>query len=150
MNEAIYLLAAVPIFISSIYGLYHVIRKHERKNHVRHIMVIALSATVAWVISVVLKEQIAHPRPDLTKALFYPNDPYSFPSGHATFMFGLTFAMYSFDKHAGRILFILALITGIARVLAGVHFWYDIHGCFVLGAVVASIVVTVSRNFIKR
>lgn len=150
MNEVIYLLASVPIFISSIYALYHVITKHERKHHVQHIVTIALSAAIAWLISVVLKEQIGHPRPDLTKALFHPNDPYSFPSGHATFMFGLAFAMYSFDKRAGKILFILALITGIARVLAGVHYWYDILGGLILGAGVASIIVAIAKQSLKR
>lgn len=150
MNEAIYFLAAVPIFISSIYSLYHVITKHERKHHIQHIVTIAFSAVMAWLIAVVLKNQIAHPRPDLSKALFYPNDPYSFPSGHATFMFGLSFAMYSFDKHAGKILFILAFITGVARILAGVHYWYDILGGFVLGAGVASIIVAFSRRILKK
>lgn len=150
MNEAIYLLAAVPIFISSIYSLYHVVTKHERRHHAQHIVIIALSASIAWLMSVVLKEQIAHPRPDLTYALFIPSDPYSFPSGHATFMFGLAFAMYSFDKHAGKMLFSLACITGVARVLSGVHYWYDIVGGCILGAGVASIIVSLAKQFLKK
>lgn len=146
MNEIIILLAAVPIFIAILYALFHVITKHERRHHVRHIVIIGGSAILAWVVTFILKDIIAHPRPDLTKALFIPNDIYSFPSGHATFMFGLAFAMYSFDKHAGKILFLLALITGVARVLAGVHFWYDIVGGFFVGAIVSYIILLLTKH----
>lgn len=150
MNQIIYFFAAVPIFLATIYALYHVISKHEKRHHVQHIVIIGLATILAWIVSYILKNVIAHPRPDIAHALFTPNDPYSFPSGHATFMFSLAFAMYVFDKQAGKILFILALLTGIARVLAGVHFWYDIFGGAIVGAGVASIVVFFAKHFLKK
>lgn len=150
MNEAIYLLAAVPIFISTVYVLFRIITKHEHKYHLQYILGVVLSAVIAWLISVVLKEIIAHPRPDLTKALFYPSDQYSFPSGHATFVFGLAFAMYSFDKYAGKVLFLLACVTGVGRVLSGVHYGFDIVGGIILGAVVALITVSVVKKIFKK
>lgn len=146
MNEIIYIFSALPIFIAIFYALFHVITKHERRHHIRHILIISITSVLSFLVAVILKNIIAHPRPDLTQAIFMPNDIYSFPSGHATFMFGLAFAMHSFDKHAGKILFVLALITGIARVLAGVHYWYDIVGGFFVGAIVSYIVLLLTKR----
>ncbi|MFA5131826.1 MAG: phosphatase PAP2 family protein [Candidatus Paceibacterota bacterium] len=148
MDNAIYFVAALPIYVASVYALMHVLTKHEKKHHVRHIFIIAGSAVLSWVVSVYAKDIIAHPRPDLSSALFIPSDPYSFPSGHAAFMFGLAWSMYSFDKHAGKILFILATVTGIARVLAGVHYWYDIVGGFMLAYFIAYVIHFASRKIL--
>lgn len=150
MNEIIYFFAVVPIFLAIIYAFYHVITKHERRYQVQHIVIIGLATILAWTVSYILKNTIVHPRPDLVRALFVPNGLYSFPSGHASFMFGLAFAMYAFDKHAGKVLFILAFITGVARVLAGVHFWYDIFAGALVGASIASVVIFFINYFFKK
>ena len=104
MNELIIICAKYLIFISAAYAFFHVVIKHERKNHIRHVVTIFGSAVFAWVIAHVLKNAVAHPRPDALHALIVPDDVYSFPSGHATFMFALAFCMYGFDKRAGKVL----------------------------------------------
>ena len=147
MNHIIYFLSAIPIYISIVYAFFHVITKHERKYHIGHILIIVGSSILAWIFTLLLKDIIAHPRPDLTKALFIPSDPSSFPSGHTTFMFALAFAMHRFDKSAGVILFVLALITGMARVLAGVHFWYDIIGGIVFAYIVSFMILKIVKYF---
>ena len=150
MNQIIIFCASYLIYIGAVYAGFHVLLKHERRHYIQHGFIIFGSAVCAWVIAHVLKGAIAHPRPDFASALIIPDDTYSFPSGHATFMFALAFSMYSFDKRAGMIIGALALITGISRVLAGVHFWYDILGGLVLGAGVASIIVILAQRFIKK
>lgn len=150
MNAVIYSLAIIPIFIASIYAAFHVITKHEKRHHIRHVMIITWTALFSFFCAVFLKNTIAHPRPDLTQALFMPNDPYSFPSGHATFMFALAYAMYTFDKRAGIVLFAFAILTGVARVLAGVHFWYDIIGGACVGVFVACISVFFINYFSRK
>lgn len=150
MNTVIYFCAVYCIIIASLYAVLHVLMKHEKKHHVLHIVTILGSAVVAWVVARILKSDIAHARPDLTHAMFLPSDPYSFPSGHATFMFALAFAMYSFDKRAALLLFAFAVITGVARVLAGVHFWYDIVAGAILALLVAKSIFYLSKKFIKK
>lgn len=145
MNQIIFLCASYFIFIAAAYAFYHVVTKHEKRHHLRHVAIIFGSAVLAWVISHFFKNVIAHPRPE-GLALLIPNDPYSFPSGHATFMFALAWSMYGFDKRAGAIIFVLALITGIARVLAGVHFWYDIVGGFIVGGIVAYTALVLTKS----
>lgn len=141
MLESIYYLAVYPIYLAVAYAVLHVIFRHERKNHIRHILIILGGAITAWCVATFLKEIIAHPRPDLTNALFIPSDQYSFPSGHSTFMFMLAFSMYSFDKKAFAFLAFLAIVTGVARVLSGVHYWYDIIAGAVLAWFVARVVI---------
>jgi undecaprenyl-diphosphatase len=62
---------------------------------------------------------------------------YSFPSGHATSFAALAFAIFFNHKKAGYVFMIFALIIGIARIIAGVHFPIDILGGFILGTIVA-------------
>ena len=146
MNEIIIFCAQNLIFIAALIALFHIVFKHERRHHIKHIAIIFGSSVLAWVVTHFLKDIIAHPRPDLTLALIEPNDPYSFPSGHATFMFALAWSLYGFDKKAGKTIFVLAILTGIARVLVGVHFWYDIVGGFVVGAIVSYVVLFLTKK----
>jgi undecaprenyl-diphosphatase len=52
----------------------------------------------------------------------------AFPSGHASYMFAIAFAVYLFDKKFGVILILGALLEGFIRVYAGVHYPVDIVG----------------------
>ena len=150
MNQIIIFCAANLIYISVFYVLIKVIFKRDKKDYLIKILIVLISGVVAWVVAHILKGVIAHPRPDLTNSLITPDATYSFPSGHATFMFALAFAMYHFDKYAGKIIFILAVLTGISRVLAGVHFWYDIFGGFILGSVVSFLLLQIVKRLIRK
>lgn len=111
-----------------------------------------LTSVGAWYAAHYLKLLINFPRPDLSHALFLPVDIHSngLPSAHAAFMFALAATMYSFDRRAGIVLYILAIITGVARVLAGVHFWYDIVGGAVLGYFLSWGVVVLCKRLIRN
>jgi undecaprenyl-diphosphatase len=110
------------------------------------------TALSSWYLAHFFKNLIALPRPDLTKALFQPLEAasYGLPSGHAALMFALAFTMHSFDKKAGYALFVIAIFAGVARALAGVHYWYDILGGAVLGMTVSAIVVYACKRLIRH
>ncbi len=57
----------------------------------------------------------------------------SFPSGHATFFFALAMAMYLHDKKWGWWFFAGAMLMGVARVFAGVHWPSDVLGGALIG-----------------
>lgn len=146
MDSLIIFLAEYPIYIATVFAILYVVVKPRQHHHLRHIAIVIFSVLSSWYISTLLKKLINHPRPDITQALFVPSDIYSFPSGHATFMFGLAFAMYSFDKKVGLILFALAVITGITRVLGGVHYWYDVLGGFFIAAGVVHVILLLTKR----
>ncbi len=64
-------------------------------------------------------------------------DGYAFPSGHTAFFFTLAFAIFFHHKKAGYYFMFFALLIGLARIIAGVHFPIDILGGFVLGSAIA-------------
>ncbi len=71
----------------------------------------------------------------------------SFPSGHAVFFFALAMAVYMNNKRWGYIFFAGALLMGIARVAAGIHWPGDILGGALLGVSVGWITTMWVRRF---
>jgi membrane-associated phospholipid phosphatase len=94
----------------------------------------------AWVLAKLLKVIIHTPRPFNIFADVHPliqESGFAFPSGHATFYMALAVSIFLSHKKAGYAFMAFALIIGVARVAAGVHFPVDIIGGFALGALVA-------------
>ncbi|MBI4995185.1 phosphatase PAP2 family protein [Candidatus Peregrinibacteria bacterium] len=57
----------------------------------------------------------------------------SFPSGHATVMFALAFSLLLANRKWGVIYLVIALISALSRIVAGVHFPFDILGGILVG-----------------
>ncbi len=76
-----------------------------------------------------------HPRPfDVMQVhQLIGESGYSFPSGHASFFFALSAAVYIFNKKLGIIFFISSIIMGLTRIYAGVHWPADILGGAIVG-----------------
>ena len=110
------------------------------RKSLRDFLFVFLTAGVAVVISKILKIIIQTPRPQFALenvASLFEKTSYAFPSDHATFFMALAAAMFFVSRKAGLVFVALALLIGMARVVAGVHFPIDILGGFILGAVVA-------------
>jgi undecaprenyl-diphosphatase len=109
----------------------------------KEIFLVFFSGVFAWCVAYGLKILIHTPRPFIAlpnvQALLSESD-FSFPSGHATFYMALATAIFLSHKKAGYIFMIFALIIGLARIIAGVHFPVDILGGFILGALIAYLV----------
>lgn len=74
----------------------------------------------------------------------------SFPSGHATFFMALGVTMYFCNRRLGIFYIIAALLIGIARIGAGVHWPLDIAAGFLLGAGVAVVIEVFYRLAFKK
>lgn len=74
----------------------------------------------------------------------------SFPSGHAAFVFALAGFIYLHNRKVGVWFLIAALLIGLGRVMAGVHYSSDILGGLVVGVFSAWIVNVVYKKFAKK
>ncbi len=121
------------------------------RQKIRDFFLVFLSAFSAWFLVHVLKLVFQAERPfDFfgVTPLFYESG-YAFPSGHAVFFSALAVALYFYNKKVGYVFGIFALIIGVARIAAGVHFPIDILTGLALGALV-SIVVRHFYNYCTR
>ena len=151
----IFLAVYFPYIVIMLAGLFilfhHEIFKAENPYRVfwekkREMLAVVFSGGVAWILSVILKNLFHALRPVLALPDIHPliaKTSYAFPSEHATFFMALAFSTFFLHRKAGYVFMIFALLIGLARIAAGVHFPIDILGGFVLGALIAYFVKNV-------
>ncbi len=103
-----------------------------------------MTSGFAWVVARLLKLFIQTPRPEVFSLV--RETGYTFPSGHATFFMALAFSVYLLHKKVGYWFIFFAIIIGVARIMAGVHFPVDILGGYVLGGLVSYLVAYFVKN----
>lgn len=64
----------------------------------------------------------------------------SFPSGHAAFFFAISMTLLIYNRKWGAVFFVGAVLMGIGRVLAHIHWPIDILGGAIIGIASAAIV----------
>ncbi len=109
----------------------------------REFFLVFFSGGLAVFFDLIFKYLVHAPRPfvalDNIRTLF-PESGYAFPSGHATFFAALAVSIFFLNKKSGYIFMFFALLIGLARIIAGVHFPGDIFGGFILGAVLSILI----------
>ncbi|MFA6325099.1 MAG: phosphatase PAP2 family protein [Candidatus Paceibacterota bacterium] len=150
----------IVIILAGIFLLLH----HEvfySKNPIREliqkwqeIVLVFLSGISAWCIAAILKIFIHTARPfnffTNVVPLMHPTD-YSFPSGHSTFFIALALAIFFYHKKIGYYFIFFAILIGLARIMAGVHFPIDILGGYIIGILTAYFIKFLyQRIYIKR
>jgi membrane-associated phospholipid phosphatase len=106
----------------------------------KEILMVFFTSGFAWIVARLLKIFIQIDRPFVKftdiQALF-PETGFAFPSGHATFYMALAFSIFFLHKKVGYYFMFFALLIGLARIMAGVHFPVDILGGFIFGGFIA-------------
>jgi len=103
------------------------------------------------VMTLVLKELVARPRPFVDAAAVYHNwwqfiglpaeSGFAFPSGHTTVAMAAAAALFlSYNKKVSWMSFLFVILTGFSRCYLMVHYPSDILGGMVIGAAGAVIV----------
>ncbi len=120
-----------------IFGLIVFLFTHKHKeDNIRNILVILASAIVAWLVAKGIKHISLSPRPfevlDNVNLLFEHGGGDSFPSGHATFYSALATSFYFYHKYLAIIYIIGAILIGLSRIIAGIHFPIDILAVYAL------------------
>ncbi|OGI46637.1 hypothetical protein A2121_00370 [Candidatus Nomurabacteria bacterium GWB1_40_6] len=138
----------VVIILAGLFLLFFLPAQAGRKSW-RELFLVFASSGVAYVFSKILKILIHTNRPFVEFSnvqVLGSATGFAFPSGHATFFMALAIAIFILHKKAGCVFIIFALLIGLARIVAGVHFPIDILGGFILGAGISYLVAYLAKN----
>lgn len=106
------------------------------KKGIRDLLVVGVTAVSAWLIAHVFKDFFHTLRPfdaDLSIIPLVTETGYAFPSGHATFFMALASSLWFYHKRLAVFFGVSAVLIGVARVAAGIHWPVDILGGLFLG-----------------
>lgn len=172
MNEAIFnylysfahrsnTLDTLIVFFAEWYGLlilgtlfiYLFNHKDNLKKGATDLVVVGITAVSAWFIAHFFKDIFQTLRPfDASKGVtqLLTESGYAFPSGHATFFMALASSLWFYHKRLAVFFAISALVIGIARVSAGVHWSVDILGGLALGFMLGVVLYKLISSVIIR
>lgn|SRR5574343_43967 len=128
-------------------------KKQIFRQKTKELIIVFGSTLFTWGLVVLLKNLFHNPRPFLVydiQTLFIYGGEDSFPSGHAAFYGALAIAVFAYHRLAGFFFALGAIIVGLARIIAGVHFPFDILMGFIFGASVSVLVYATIRELSKK
>jgi len=113
--------------------------KQSKENRMKILIFAVITLPVAYIVAKIASLLYYDPRPfvvgppagGFTPLVAHIADN-GFPSDHTLLSSTAAAVIYYFDKKTGTVLFALALLVGIARVLAGVHHVIDVAGSFMI------------------
>ncbi|MDE2021534.1 MAG: phosphatase PAP2 family protein [Patescibacteria group bacterium] len=150
MNETIVFigsyvyLASVAIFIS--YFFYA-----KRAQRRRFLLLSVFTLPLSYLSGLLAGTLYYDPRPfvvlHITPLLPHAADN-GFPSDHALLMGTIAAIVTVFSKRLGIVLWILAILVGAARVLAGVHHILDILGSFIIAIGATTIIYGLIKRYL--
>jgi len=147
---AIYFLAEIlPWLLVAGLIIYIFLAKDKRATG-RLVAISLLSALIAWFLISLFKYNIHSPRPFETlniKPVFLTEAGDSMPSGHATFLGALAIAIYCQKKRLGWLFILGALVVGLARIVAGIHWPLDVGVGFIVGFIISTSLYFLSKRF---
>jgi len=123
-------IAGAIVFLLLHHEIFH--KKESFKELMQkwqEIVIVFFSGILAWCLANALKILISTERPFVALTNVHnliSESGFSFPSGHATFFMALAVALYFSHKKVGSLFVLFALLIGLARIAAGVHFPIDI------------------------
>lgn len=154
MHEVVIIVAKYFIVLS-VLGAVAVWLRVSAPEKKRFILLGVLGAIFSLVLAKIGSKLYYDPRPFVSGHLvpyFSHAADNGFPSDHTLFASFLAFTTWHFSRKAGVGLFVIAVLIGLARVIAGVHHPADIIGSilFALIGVTLACLIVRSRQPVRQ
>ena len=134
MDNLIVFGAKYLIILSPLIALW-VFYKASREMRKEMIMLGTITLPIAYVLGIIVRHFYFDPRPfvvkNITPLIAHAPDN-GFPSDHMLLLASIAAVVTYFDRKAGIVLWVIALLVGASRVLANVHHIIDILGSVVI------------------
>lgn len=103
-----------------------------------YIVLFALTMTASWSTNALIGLLFFRPRPYIDQSnvhLLVVNTfgSKSFPSDHTVLAFAFAFSLYLINKKFGYVALVVAFLIGMARIMAGVHYPFDVLAAIGIG-----------------
>jgi len=133
------------LFVSAVIAIIYFLKQSRQRQ--KEILVFALILfPLSYIIAKILGHFFYDPRPFAIEN-FMPLIPHAadngFPSDHTLLGAAIAFAVFRFNKKLGLFLLVLAILVGLARILAGVH-----HAADIAGSILIVTLISLSTNFL--
>lgn len=152
MNTLIIFTAKYLVFVSAAIAVFYFLKQPRQKQKEVLIFAVVL-LPLSYIIAKIISHFYFDPRPFVV-GHFTPLIPHApdngFPSDHTLLASAIAAVIFRFDKKTGLLLFFLALVIGLARILAGVHHFTDIMGSILVVLVVYFFSLTALGGFFKK
>lgn len=153
-------LDAAIIFVARDFGfviltalLIYLYKHEDKREGIKDLFIVLATAVAAWFIAHWAKDVFHTLRPfdaDTSVISLVSESGYAFPSGHATFFMALASVLWYYHKYLGLFFGISAVIIGIARISAGVHWPIDILGGLFLGLAIGTTAYKLVSSLMER
>lgn len=146
-----WVMAAILAFAAI--SLYPKLRGYLRRNVELVIFAVAAALLARYVVTELIRFLYNRPRPfeilDIHQLVNHAAGG-SFPSGHAALSFAVATAISFYYPKTSILFFLAAVLIGIGRISAGVHWPSDILGGAAVGIGTAWIIRWIWQKFIKK
>lgn len=146
--DALIVFAAKYLYLFCIALFFFALWKLEAKKRLDFILLSIFSFPLSLLVGKILNHVIQDPRPfvaEHSKPLIEHAPDNGFPSDHTLLAMTIAAVVFPYNKKLGVLLFVLAALTGISRVLAKVHHPLDILGSTLIAIAVTAIVFLLLR-----
>ncbi len=138
MNILIIFIAKYLVFVSAAIAVLYFAKLSRAKQKEMLIFAVIL-LPLSYIVAKLVSRFYFDPRP-FVQGNFTPLLPHAadngFPSDHTLLAAAIAFATFHFNKKLGLFLLLLAILVGVARILAGVHHVADIAGSIIITGLV--------------
>jgi undecaprenyl-diphosphatase len=138
MNILIIFIAKYLVFVSAVIAVLYFAKLSRAKQKEMLIFAVIL-LPLSYIVAKLVSRFYFDPRP-FVQGNFTPLLPHAadngFPSDHTLLGAAIAFATFHFNKKLGLFLLFLAILVGVARILAGVHHAADIAGSIIITGLV--------------
>lgn len=142
LDTVVSFLASNYALIISVALLVYLFEHKDKLKGVSDLIVVIITAGTAWTAATYLKLFFHTLRPFEvfpSVVTLVSQNGFAFPSGHAAFFMAIATSLWFYHKRLAIFFGISAILIGISRVIAGIHFPIDILGGLALGFILGMI-----------